>query len=133
VENDERERGLRETLNYGHTFGHALEAVTDYNTYRHGEAVAIGMNCAAHLAVNRGMLAPEDRDRQKDLLQRAGLPVYFPRIPPEILIDKMYLDKKTRSGKLRLVLSTRLGEVIVRDDVEEEAIAEAILQCTKDK
>jgi 3-dehydroquinate synthase len=131
VEHDEKESGLRETLNYGHTFGHALEALTDYNTYRHGEAVAIGMNCAAQLAVNLGMLKPTDRDRQRDLLQRAGLPVYFSGIQPEKLIDTMYLDKKTRSGRLQLILPTRIGEVVVRNDVSDAEVARAILQCLR--
>jgi len=131
VGNDEKESGLREILNYGHTFGHALEALTDYDTYRHGEAVAIGMNCAAQLAVNQGMLDPAVCERQRNLLQRAGLPVKFAsEIDPDRLIQKMYLDKKTKAGKLRLILPTRIGEVIVRDDIDEAAITAAISQCT---
>ncbi len=134
VSNDEKEGGLRETLNYGHTFGHALEALTDYNTFRHGEAVAIGMNCAAQLAVNLGMLKPAERDRQSDLLQRATLPVHFPpEIPPEKLIETMYLDKKAKGGKLRLILPTRIGEVVPRNDVDNATVVQAITQCTKDK
>jgi 3-dehydroquinate synthase len=134
VASDEKESGIRATLNYGHTFGHALEALTGYNTYRHGEAVAIGMNCAAHLGVRLGMMTMEDWKRQKTLLERAGLPVYFPAsIPPEALIETMFLDKKTRGGKLRLILPTRIGEVVIRDDIENERIVEAILQCTEER
>ncbi|MCZ6680898.1 MAG: 3-dehydroquinate synthase [Candidatus Poribacteria bacterium] len=133
VTQDEKESGLREILNYGHTFGHALEALTDYNTYRHGEAVAIGMNCAAQLSVNLGMLDAADRKRQKNLLQRAGLPVHFPsEIQPEQLIETMYLDKKARGGRLRLILAKRIGGVMIRNDVDDTTIAEAIAQCMKD-
>ena len=130
VMRDEKESGLRETLNYGHTFGHALEALTDYNTYKHGEAVAIGMNCAARLAVNLGMLSGADYERQKALLVRTGLPIALPAsIAPRMLIEAMYLDKKTRDAHLRLVLPTRIGEVVVRGDVPEAKVAEAIAQC----
>lgn len=131
VEKDEKESGLREILNYGHTFGHALEALTDYDTYRHGEAVAIGMNCAARLAVNLGMLDSTDWERQRNLLQRAGLPVNFESgTDPGKFIEKMYLDKKAKSGNLRLILPTRIGEVVVRGDIDEAAISTAISECT---
>lgn len=131
VGKDEKESGLREILNYGHTFGHALEALTDYDTYRHGEAVAIGMNCAARLAVNSGMLDSTDWERQKNLLQHVGLPVNFTsEIDPRKFIEKMYLDKKAKGGKLRLILPTRIGEVIVRGDIDDAAISTAISQCT---
>lgn len=130
VGKDEKESGLREILNYGHTFGHALEALTDYDAYRHGEAVAIGMNCAAQLAANVGMLDSADWERQRNLLQHAGLPGNFSsEITPEQLLEKMYLDKKTKGGKLRLVLPTQIGEVVVRDDIDEAAITAAISQC----
>lgn len=130
VEKDEKESGLREILNYGHTFGHALEALTDYDTYRHGEAIAIGMNCAARLAVNLGMLDSTDWERQRNLLQRAGLPVKFESgIDPGKFIEKMYLDKKAKGGNLRLILPTRIGEVIVRGDIDDAAISTAISQC----
>ncbi len=132
VASDEKDSGLRATLNYGHTFGHALETLTDYNTYRHGEAVAIGMNCAAQLAVNLGMLDAADWERQRNLLQRVPLPVHF---PPEIqsveLIDTMFLDKKAKGGKLQLILPTRIGEVVILDDVADATITKAISRCMK--
>ena len=130
VAKDEKESGLRMVLNYGHTFGHALEAVTHYNRYRHGEAVSIGMNCAAQLAVNLGMFSETDFQRQHTLLKRAKLPIAFPPdLTPEALYDAMYLDKKTLGGKLRLILPTRIGEVVIRDDVDDRHVLEAILQC----
>ena len=130
VAKDEKESGLRMVLNYGHTFGHALEAVTHYNRYRHGEAVSIGMNCAAQLATNLGMLSETDFQRQRTLLARARLPIAFPSdIAPEVICEAMYLDKKTLGGKLRLILPMRIGEVVIRDDVDDIDVLEAILQC----
>lgn len=130
VSKDEKESGLRMVLNYGHTFGHALEALTHYNTYRHGEAVSIGMNCASRLAVNLGMFPEADFHRQRALLKRTNLPLAFPLdLDPEALYDAMYLDKKTLGGKLRLILPTRIGEVVLRDDVAGQQVLEAISQC----
>jgi len=130
VAKDEKESGLRMVLNYGHTFGHALEALTHYNRYRHGEAVSIGMNCAAQLAVNLGMFSETDFQRQRSLLNRAKLPLTFPDdLTPEAVCDAMYLDKKTLAGKLRLILPTRIGEVVIRNDVDNPHVLEAISQC----
>ena len=130
VAKDEKESGLRMVLNYGHTFGHALEAMTHYNRYRHGEAVSIGMNCAAQLATNLRMFSDTDFQRQRALLKRAKLPITFPTdLTPEALCDAMYLDKKTLGGKLRLILPTRIGEVVIHDDVDDRHILEAISQC----
>ena len=129
VAKDEKESGLRMVLNYGHTFGHALEALTHYNRYRHGEAVSIGMNCAAQLAVNLGMFSETDFQRQRVLLKRANLPITFPPdITPEAVCEAMSLDKKTLGGKIRLILPTRIGEVVIRDDVDNRDVIEAISQ-----
>ncbi len=130
VAKDEKESGLRMVLNYGHTFGHALEALTHYKKYRHGEAVSIGINCAARLAVNLGMFSETDFERQHTLLNRAKLPLTFPSdLSPVAICDAMYLDKKTLGGKLRLILPTCIGEVVIRDDVTDTQIIEAISQC----
>lgn len=130
VAKDEKENNLRMVLNYGHTFGHALEALTHYNRYRHGEAVSIGMNCAAHLAVNLGMFSEADFQRQRTLLNRAKLPLTFPLdLKPEAIHDAMYLDKKTLGGKLRLILPTCIGEVVIRNDIDDQHVLEAISQC----
>ena len=130
VAKDEKENNLRMVLNYGHTFGHALEALTHYNRYRHGEAVSIGMNCAAQLAVNLGMFSETDFQRQRTLLNRAKLPLTFPLdLTPEAICDAMYLDKKTLGGKLRLILPTRIGEVVIRNDIDDQHVLEAISQC----
>ena len=130
VAKDEKESHLRMVLNYGHTFGHALEALTHYNRYRHGEAVAIGMNCAARLATNLGMFSETDFQRQRVLLKRAKLPITFPAdLTSKAVYDAMALDKKTLRGKLRLILPTRIGEVVIRDDIADRHVLEAILQC----
>jgi 3-dehydroquinate synthase len=130
VAKDEKESGLRMVLNYGHTFGHALEALTHYKRYRHGEAVSIGMNCAARLAVNLGMFSETDFERQRALLNRAKLPPTFPNdLSPEAICNAMSHDKKALQGKLRLILPTRIGEVVIRDDVADTKIIEAISQC----
>ena len=131
VAKDEKESRLRMVLNYGHTFGHALEALTHYNRYRHGEAVSIGMHCAAQLATNLRMFSETDFQRQRALLKRAKLPIAFPTdLTPEALCDAMYLDKKTLGGQLRLILPTRIGEVVIHDDVDDRHILEAISQCS---
>ncbi len=130
VSKDEKETGLRMVLNYGHTFGHALEALTHYKRYRHGEAVSIGMNCAAQLAVHLNMFFLTDFERQRTLLNRAKLPTTFPHdLSPEAMYDAMSLDKKSLGGKLRLILPVRIGEVVIRDDVTEKEIIHAITQC----
>ncbi len=130
VAKDERESRLRMVLNYGHTFGHALESLTHYEGLRHGEAVSIGMNCAARLAVNLGMFSESDFERQRKLLDQAKLPVNFPsNLTPKAICDAMYYDKKALDGKLRLILPTRIGEVVIREDVTDLEIIEAISQC----
>jgi 3-dehydroquinate synthase len=115
VEKDEFERkALREILNFGHTFGHAIETLTGYTAINHGEAVAIGMNLAAQFAVGIGLLAGAAQQRIAALLSMAGLPVVPPKgLQPHRVIDTMLRDKKIREGKLRLVLPERIGSVQV--------------------
>jgi 3-dehydroquinate synthase len=112
VEQDEREEsGLRAVLNYGHTFCHAIEAVTDYGQFLHGEAVAIGMVCASRLAELLGRVPPELTARQVALLSNLGLPVALPELPPDELLAAMQRDKKVEHGRLRFVLPSRMGHV----------------------
>ncbi len=128
VEKDEKEGGLRAILNYGHTFAHAIETLTDY-TYRHGEAVAIGMVCASQLAVDKGMMRQEHLSRQIALLKKAGLPTVFPGINPETALQTMYLDKKVKGGKIRYILPTEIGKVIITSDVTNDEALKAIEKC----
>jgi 3-dehydroquinate synthase len=120
VEQDEREeKGQRVILNYGHTFAHAFESVSNY-TIRHGEAVAMGMVCASRLAERRGVIGPEVTKRQIELLTRFGLPV-APPSPAKVdeWLNAMKRDKKAADGKLRFVLPNRMGEVCVVEGVSD--------------
>lgn len=129
VQEDEREAGIRAILNYGHTFAHAIEALTDYKTYRHGEAVSIGMACAGRLSVNIGFLDRSAHERQIKLLTAIGLPTKFPELDPQDVLRSMYRDKKVSGGRLRLVLQKSIGEVVITDEVDDEQVIEAIMQC----
>jgi len=125
VEQDEREEtGLRSILNYGHTFCHAFEAATNYETLLHGEGVAIGMMCAARLAERMGRIDAAFVERQRKLLEAVGLPLDVPDVDRNELVELMYRDKKVERGKLRFVLPTRLGHVeLVRDVVTDDVLA----------
>jgi 3-dehydroquinate synthase len=112
VEKDEREEtGLRAVLNYGHTFGHALEVLTGYEKLLHGEAVAIGMLCASRLAERLGRVDARFTARQHDLLAALGLPTELPRLDPDQVLRAMMHDKKIEHGRLRFVLPVRMGQV----------------------
>lgn len=124
VARDERESGLRAVLNFGHTVGHAVEAVTGFTAYRHGEAVAMGMVAAARLAVRRGMFSMEETGRLVRLLARAGLPVTLPDLDPATFQAALGHDKKVRQGQLRMVLPERLGRVQVISVSIEEVMAQ---------
>ena len=116
VSRDEREtRGLREILNFGHTWGHAIETFTRYRAYSHGEAVALGMRAAGAMALHLGLWTRTDQDRLTGLLRRAGLPLRLKDgLPRKRMAEILSRDKKNRSGLLRFVLPRRLGKVIVR-------------------
>ena len=127
VARDEREEGKRALLNFGHTFGHALEAEAGYGTLLHGEAVAIGMVLAARLSNDLGMADAVDRERLQNLLRGCGLPT---AVPPghsvKRLIQRMRLDKKNLGGTLRMILWRGIGQAEVVSGVAEDAIARAL-------
>ena len=127
VEADERETsGRRAILNYGHTFAHALEAASGYGEMLHGEAVSIGMMCAARLAESMGRIDGSVTARQHALLQAIGLPVGVPiHLTLDRLMDLMMHDKKVEYGKLRFVLPDRLGNVELVGDVDPQLVREA--------
>ena len=131
VEKDEFERtGLRAVLNYGHTFGHAFEALAGFGELLHGEAVAIGMLYASRLAERLGLIDSSITSRQEALLSHCGLPTRLPAGWPhsvDAMIERMKLDKKTLGGHLRFVLPKRLGHVEIVNDVSE-ADVRAVLQ-----
>jgi 3-dehydroquinate synthase len=119
---DEREGGLRAILNFGHTFGHALETLTGYQQLLHGEAVAIGMVMAADLSARLGDLAGADARRIRDLLTAFGLPVTPPPLAPADMLRVMGMDKKVMDGRLRLVLARGLGRAEGTAEVDPAAI-----------
>ncbi len=123
---DERDSGLRNILNYGHTFGHALESLTDYDTWLHGEAVSIGMEVAARIAVSRGLLSVEDALCQRQLLQELGLPIHCSGLDTEAALMAMQRDKKVRAGRMRWVLPTRIGHAEIYDDIPLGMVRDAI-------
>ncbi len=129
VSADERESGLREILNFGHTFAHALESVTGYRKYLHGEAVGWGMIAAARLGVEKGMLSPTEEERIAKLIYRVGPLPEWPANPPSQLIAAMQADKKTRAGRLRFVLPERIGKVRCGVEAEEEMLLRVLREC----
>ncbi|RIK70705.1 MAG: 3-dehydroquinate synthase [Planctomycetota bacterium] len=127
VQQDERETtGLRAVLNYGHTYGHAFEALGQYEALLHGEAVAAGMRCAARLAARLGRIDAATVARQDALLDALRLTTPVPKADGQELVRLMYRDKKAAAGKLRFVLPTRIGHVELVGGVREEDILAAL-------
>ncbi len=123
VEADEREHGLRAILNFGHTFGHAVEAHLGFGTWLHGEAVGLGMVIASALAQERGLIGKEDYDGIKKLCQKARLPVEIPQnMQGEDFIHHMRHDKKVRHGVIRYVLPVAIGKVSIFSDVSDDEV-----------
>ena len=126
VQLDEHDSGLRNILNYGHTFGHALEALTEYGSWLHGEAVSIGMEVAARIATARGLLSQEDALRQQKLLRALDLPLDCPGVDSGAALAAMQRDKKVQAGRIRWVLATRVGHGEVYDDVPDLPVRDAL-------
>jgi 3-dehydroquinate synthase len=127
VGQDEREHGLRAILNFGHTFGHAIETAAGYGSWLHGEAVAAGMAMAVEMSARLGWLQSAERDRAVRLLEKLGLPVAPPRIGAQRGRELMGMDKKVLGGRVRLVLLREMGRAVVVDDYAEQAL-DATLQ-----
>jgi len=119
---DERERDLRAILNFGHTFGHAIEAATGYETLLHGEAVGLGMLIAADLSVRLGLIEPDVKTRIREILVKAGLPVEPPRVGAARILELMQMDKKVLAGALRLVLLEKMGRAVVTSQYPQTAL-----------
>lgn len=130
VSADERETGLRAILNYGHTFGHAIEAAAGYGQWLHGEAIAAGMVMAAELSLRAGLLSKPQVTRIRALIERAGLPVQGPAISPEQLLAWMRVDKKVGAGRMRFVLLSSVGAALIRDNLDERDVLEVIRSCS---
>src|SRR3954469_3411146 len=126
VEQDERETGLRRTLNFGHTAGHALEAVTRYRRFRHGEAVAYGMLVAADIAVTRGTMPQAARDALSALITKMGPLPAVADVTADDVLEAITHDKKIVAGQLHYVLPRTIGTCEVVNDVTEEEIVRAL-------
>lgn len=120
VAEDERETGLRAILNYGHTFGHAVETVSRYTAFLHGEAVSLGMCAAGALGAELGLVDAQFTARQRACLSSYGLPVCWPELPAQEALAAMKKDKKARAGTLKFIVPTRIGAVVQRTDITEE-------------
>lgn len=121
VRSDERESGLRKILNYGHTLGHAVETLTGYRTYKHGEAVAIGMAAAAKLSYSLGLSSWDDVQRQIMLLHAFGLPTALPKLDLGSILETIRRDKKVVSGAIYFILPSAIGKVQIQK-VEEKTL-----------
>jgi 3-dehydroquinate synthase len=126
VSKDEREGGLRRILNFGHTIGHALEAVTHYRRFRHGEAIAHGMLGAADLGVARGAMPDAERRALVELIARLGPLPAVDDLPIADTMEALRRDKKVVNGRLHYVLATAIGQTATVDDVSEEELRQAL-------
>jgi 3-dehydroquinate synthase len=126
VARDEREQGDRALLNLGHTFGHAIESVTNYSTWLHGEAVGAGMLLAADMSQRLGWLSEADVERVHRMLVRFGLPTDVRDLPSADIAEKMKIDKKVAAGRVRLVLLKAIGESVVTGDYDDAALHETL-------
>ena len=125
VESDPFEKGERAHLNFGHTFGHAIEKVSNL-TISHGNAVALGMTAAVCVSMKLGLIDQATRQRIIALIERADLPTHGLKLPTDAIMDAMLYDKKVKAGKIRFVLLERLGQATIRDDVPTDVVRAAI-------
>ena len=123
---DERESGVRAILNFGHTFGHAIETGVGYGEWLHGEAVGTGMVMAAELSALAGTLPRKDAERVKALIARAGLPMKGPNLGVERYLELMQVDKKAAGGKLRFIVLEGLGRAALRADIDEKLVRQSL-------
>lgn len=130
VAQDEKEKGIRAALNYGHTFGHVIEHEAGYGTYLHGEAVAIGMVMANALSVKQGLMQEDEANRVLATLQRYGLRTTYPIADVEKFYDLFFLDKKSMDNKITFILPKGIGDVVLTDEVDKEAVIAVLSEFT---
>jgi 3-dehydroquinate synthase len=126
IERDEREGNLRKILNFGHTVGHALEAVTGYRRFLHGEAVGHGMRAAARIAVRMQMLSDEAREAIDEAVARVGPLPRTNTLALDGIILAMNHDKKAEAGRTTFVLPVEIGRVVIRSDVPPQVVRSAL-------
>ncbi|TDA69006.1 3-dehydroquinate synthase [Sulfuricurvum sp. IAE1] len=132
VEEDEKEQGLRAALNYGHTFGHVIENETKYETYLHGETVAIGMVMANDLACEVGLMQPAEAARVKAVLERYGLPLSYPIADIEKFYAAFFLDKKSADSAITFILPKGIGGVEITDKVDARTVKKILARFAGD-
>ncbi len=123
---DEKESGVRAFLNYGHTFGHVIENLCGYGKWLHGEAVAMGMVAVGQLAVQRGLWTDMEAERQKNLIEKAGLPSRWPELELENVLSSLQGDKKVKDGKVSFVMPLKIGDVKIFNDISNQEINECL-------
>ena len=126
VSKDERESGLRRTLNFGHTVGHAIEVVTRYRRFRHGEAVAYGMLAAAHIAVSRKMFSPSNEDALANLIGKLGPLPQVSDLSTSAVVAAVHRDKKVIKGRLHMVLPIAVGKTKIVGNVTDREIIRSL-------
>ena len=126
VSQDEKEQGLRAALNYGHTFGHVIENLTNYKTYLHGEAVGIGMCMANALAVKLGIMSKENEQRVKKLLEKYDIPTSYKIENVEDFYEHFYLDKKSSNSKIKFIVPIEIGDCKITDEIKKEDVIEVL-------
>jgi len=122
VNQDEKEAGIRAVLNYGHTFGHVVENETNYTTYLHGEAVAIGMVMANALAVALGLMSEAEAERVKNLLENASLPTSYEIKDVDDFYEHFFLDKKSANNSIKFILPEGIGGHKIVQDIDETVV-----------
>jgi len=126
VSKDEKERGLRAALNYGHTFGHVIENQTQYKRYLHGEAVAIGMVMANRLAVAMGLMSEQEAERVEKLLRKYDLPTQYEIEDVEAFYETFFLDKKSSDASITFIIPNHIGGVKISDTVDKSTIIDVL-------
>lgn len=125
VEKDTREAGVRAHLNLGHTVGHAIEAATNYNKFKHGEAVLVGLVAESHIAMHMKLLRPSSFERILKMVRQVAKQ-RNDKVPLDDVMSRLTYDKKVKAGKVRFVLPTGIGRVVVRDDVSTKNVVDAM-------
>jgi len=128
VNQDEKEAGIRAVLNYGHTFGHVVENETNYTTYLHGEAVAIGMVMANSLAVELGTFTQDEADEVKALLEKVSLPTNYVIKNVDDFYEHFFLDKKSSKGSIKFILPHGMGNYKMVSDIDEKIVKRVLLK-----
>jgi 3-dehydroquinate synthase len=130
VNQDEKEKGIRSVLNYGHTFGHVIENLTNYKTYLHGEAVAMGMVMANELAIELGYLSTEEAQRIENLLKKHSLPTRFKIKDPEEFYEHFFADKKTLDNKIKFIIPNSIGNYKIVQNIDKETVLKVLRKFT---